>query len=140
MQQPPLRTGGQTTWTAEAARDRLSSTAFLAALFHGILILGITFSADSPDPENLTSSMEVVLVTSEYEDRAPSDTAVLLAQQNLGSRNVAPDGPYCAGAYAPRRRAGPARMVAIRQQGLASKPGPEPRARAAVLGFFRRAG
>jgi protein TonB len=92
MQQTPSRTGRQTTWTAEAARDRLSSTAFLAALFHGILILGVTFSADSLDPENLTSSMEVVLVTSEYEDRAPSDTAVLLAQQNLsGVGNAAPD-------------------------------------------------
>jgi protein TonB len=96
MQQTPPKTGrqsiSQSTWTAEAARDRLSSTAFLAALFHGILILGITFSADSLDPENLTSSMEVVLVTSEYEDRAPSDTAVLLAQQNLaGVGNAAPD-------------------------------------------------
>ncbi|MDH4021636.1 MAG: energy transducer TonB [Gammaproteobacteria bacterium] len=92
MQQTPSLTGRQTPWTAEAARDRLSSTAFLAALFHGILILGITFSASSLDPENLTSSMEVVLVTSEYEDRAPPDTAVLLAQQNLaGVGNAAPE-------------------------------------------------
>jgi len=90
--QQTSRTGRQTTWTAEAARDRLSSTAFLAALFHGILILGITFSASSIDSENLTSSMEVVLVTSEYEDRAPPDTAVLLAQQNLaGVGNATPD-------------------------------------------------
>jgi protein TonB len=92
MQQTPSLTGHQTPWTAEAARDRLSSTAFLAALFHGILILGITFSAASLDPENLTSSMEVVLVTSEYQDRAPPDTAVLLAQQNLsGVGNATPD-------------------------------------------------
>lgn len=92
MQQTTSRTGRQTTWTAEAARDRLSSTAFLAALLHGILILGITFSAASPDREDITSSMEVVLVTSESEDRAPSDSAVLLAQQNLaGSGNAAAD-------------------------------------------------
>lgn len=92
MQQALSRTGRQTTWTAEAARDRLSSTAFLAALFHGVLILGITFSADSLDPEALTSSMEVVLVTSDYEDRAPPDTAVLLAQRNLsGAGNAPPD-------------------------------------------------
>lgn len=92
MQEAPSRTGRQTTWSAEAARDRLSSTAFLAALFHGILILGITFSATTSAPDKLTSSMEVVLVTSEYEDREPSESAVLLAQRNLaGVGNAAPD-------------------------------------------------
>ncbi|MEQ1802695.1 MAG: TonB family protein [Gammaproteobacteria bacterium] len=92
MQEAPSRTGRQTTWSAEAARDRLSSTAFLAALFHGILILGITFSAASSGPDKLTSSMEVVLVTSDYEDREPSESAVLLAQRNLsGVGNAAPD-------------------------------------------------
>lgn len=92
MQEAPSRTARQITWSAEAAGDRLSSTAFLAALFHGILILGITFSARTAGPEDLTSSMEVVLVTSEYEDRQPSASAVLLAQQNLaGVGNAAPD-------------------------------------------------
>ena len=80
----------QSTWSAEAARDRLSSTAFLAALLHGILILGITFSARPPAPASTTSSMEVVLVTSEYEDREPSASAVLLAQQNLNGVGNAP--------------------------------------------------
>jgi protein TonB len=91
--QPARSTAGrQTTWSAQAARDRLSSTVFLAALFHGILILGITFSAGSTPSGNLTSSMEVVLVTSDYEDREPPATAVLLAQQNLaGVGNAAPD-------------------------------------------------
>jgi len=92
MQEALSRAGRQTTWSAEAARDRLSSTAFLAALFHGILILGITFTARTAGTDDLTSSMEVVLVTSEYEDRAPSPSAVLLAQQNLaGVGNAAPD-------------------------------------------------
>lgn len=92
MQDAPSRTGRQTTWSAQAARDRLSSTAFLAALFHGILILGITFSAATSTPDKLTSSMEVVLVTSDYEDREPSENAVLLAQRNLaGVGNAAPD-------------------------------------------------
>jgi protein TonB len=81
----------QSTWSAQAARDRLSSTAFLAALFHGILILGVTFTAAKP-PDQITSSMEVVLVTSDYEDREPSASAVLLAQRNLaGVGNAAPD-------------------------------------------------
>ena len=92
MQEAPSRTGRQTTWSAEAARDRLSSTAFLAALFHGILILGITFSATTSAPDKLTSSMEVVLVTSEYEDREPPESAALLAQRNLaGVGSAAPD-------------------------------------------------
>lgn len=92
MQAAPSRAERQTTWSAEAARDRLSSTAFLAALFHGILILGITFSATTSAPDKLISSMEVVLVTSDYEDREPSDSAVLLAQRNLaGVGNAAPD-------------------------------------------------
>ncbi len=91
MQEAAVPSRLKTTWTAEAARDRLSSTAFLAALLHGILILGITFSA-APAPDGLTSSMEVVLVTSDYEDREPSDSAVLLAQRNLaGVGNAAPD-------------------------------------------------
>lgn len=92
MQEAPSRAAHQIPWSVEAAGDRLSSTAFLAALFHGILILGITFSARTAGPEDLTSSMEVVLVTSEYEDRQPSASAVLLAQQNLaGAGNAAPD-------------------------------------------------
>jgi protein TonB len=92
MQAAPSRAVRQTTWSAEAAGDRLSSTAFLAALFHGVLILGLTFSSGTAGPDNLTSSMEVVLVTSEYEDRAPAASAVLLAQQNLlGVGNAARD-------------------------------------------------
>ncbi len=92
MQEATSRTGPETTWSVDAAGDRLSSTAFLAALFHGILILGITFTAGSAGSEKLNSSMEVVLVTSEYEDREPPPTAVLLAQQNLaGVGNAAPD-------------------------------------------------
>ena len=92
MQEAESRAGCQSSWSAEAAGNRLSSTAFLAALFHGILILGITFSARTAGTDDVTSSMEVVLVTSDYEDRPPSASAVLLAQQNLaGVGNAAPD-------------------------------------------------
>jgi protein TonB len=83
---------GQTAWSATAARDRLSSTTFLAALFHGILILGITFSAPALKQEDMGSSMDVVLVTSEQSDRIAPENAVLLAQQNLaGAGNAAAD-------------------------------------------------
>lgn len=79
-------------WAAGAARDRLSSTAFLAALAHGILILGITFKAtDRPDGDG-SSTLEVVLLTSQFEDRTPPDSAVLLAQKSLaGAGNAPPD-------------------------------------------------
>ncbi len=83
---------GQTTWSAAAARDRLSSTAFLAALFHGILILGITFSAPMLKQDDLNSSMDVVLVTTDQSDRIAPENAILLAQQNLaGAGNAAAD-------------------------------------------------
>ena len=73
--------------------------------------------------------MEVVLVTSDYEDQAPSDSAVLLAQQNLaGAGNAAPDAALrtAPGLTLPadntrarpgwRRRAGPARPARARAQ------------------------
>ncbi|MCL4721624.1 MAG: TonB family protein [Gammaproteobacteria bacterium] len=102
----------QSTWTAGAARDRLSSTTFLAALFHGILILGISFTAGAPDRDSLTSTMEVVLVTGENEDRAPPEGAVLLAQQNLaGAGNTTPEDALLTapGLPLPAPRLGPAR-------------------------------
>jgi hypothetical protein len=77
---------GQTAWSAAAARDRLSSTTFLAALFHGILILGITFSAPALKQEDLGSSMDVVLVTSEQSDRTAPENAVLLGAAEPGRR------------------------------------------------------
>lgn len=79
-------------WSGAAARDRLSSTAFLAALLHGILILGITFGADEALRDGGLNSMEVVLVTADYEDREPAAGAVLLAQRTLaGAGNAAAD-------------------------------------------------
>lgn len=106
------RVSRPTAWSAEAARDRLSSTAFLAALFHGILILGISFTAGAPDRESLTSTMEVVLVTGDDGDRTPPDSAVLLAQKNLaGAGNAAPDAALLTqpGLPLPAPRLGPAR-------------------------------
>ncbi|MEZ5564827.1 MAG: TonB family protein [Gammaproteobacteria bacterium] len=112
MQAVSSPTGPQITWSAEAARDRLSSTTFLAALFHGILILGISFSARLPDPDKLTSSMEVVLVTSQYQDQQASPNAVLLAQQNLvGTGNATADAAVrtAPGLTLPANRTGPVR-------------------------------
>lgn len=65
------------------AQDRLLTTCFLAALLHGIIILGVTFSA----PKHLSKgpaarALEVILVS----DKTPSTTAdahaAYLAQRN----------------------------------------------------------
>ncbi len=132
MQDAPSQAARQTTWSAGAAGDRLSSTLFLAALFHGVLILGITFSAGTAGSEDITSSMEVVLVTSEYQDRAPSASAVLLAQQNLaGVGNAAPDAALrtAPGLTLPANTLGPAQNgadVAVRPGQASPLRNPEP--------------
>jgi protein TonB len=84
-----LPSGG--AWSPEAARDRLSSTLFLAALFHGVVILGVTFRADPPNRNPAATSMDVVLVTRDYARVAPpKNPAALLAEQNLVGRGNAP--------------------------------------------------
>jgi protein TonB len=66
-------------------KDRLTTTIFLAALFHGIVILGITFAV--PDEQkHPTMTLEVLLATSEDTRAADNLSAQYLAQHNqLGS-------------------------------------------------------
>lgn len=69
-------------------RDRLLMTVFLAAVLHGIVILGITFSAGAPakDP---APGLEVLLVSDEVPTAERNDTATYLAQRTqLGSGNT----------------------------------------------------
>lgn len=64
--------------------DRLTTMLFVAALFHGVLILGVSFT-DGPlfnSPSNATS-MEVVLLTRDFDKQADNPDAEYLAQQNL---------------------------------------------------------
>jgi protein TonB len=64
--------------------DTLATMLFVAALFHGVLILGISFSAgDLSDTPNTATSMEVVLLNRAYEARPDNADAEYLAQQNL---------------------------------------------------------
>jgi protein TonB len=71
------------------SKDQLSSTLFLAGLFHGVILLGVTFSAEDLMPKSEATSLEVVLITNDYEDRAAPDDADLLAQQNrVGAGNT----------------------------------------------------
>ncbi len=111
-------------WTAAAARDRLSATLFLAALLHGVIILGVTFSADPPRREPSPTSLDVVIVTRDYAARTAPRNPALLAEQNLvgrgnapldarlrtavsGTPMVAPPGPDQDGTLTDPRRVGP---------------------------------
>ncbi len=73
--------------------DNLATMLFIAALFHGVLILGVSFTAGKPGHSSAdAASMEVVLLRREYEKRPDSDDAEYLAQQNLtGSGNTEED-------------------------------------------------
>jgi protein TonB len=65
------------------------------ALLHGIIILGVSFTAaDAFRNRAPDSSLEVVLLLTPQADRDPPEAAVLLAQQNLaGSGNAPADAP-----------------------------------------------
>lgn len=79
--------------TGPAQRDTLTTMLFVAALFHGIVILGITFSAEqSPFRSATATSLEVVLLNRTYEKRPDTEDAQYLAQQNLeGAGNTEND-------------------------------------------------
>src|SRR5688500_14051056 len=62
-------------------KDRLTTTWFLAALFHGIVILGVTFAAPrSGSPP--TPTLEVLILTGADVKAADNPTAQYLAQRN----------------------------------------------------------
>ena len=66
----------------EPAQDRLASTLFLAVVFHGMVILGITFSADLPEPQSNTTSLEVTIITDPQPNQAEPQDPDYLAQNN----------------------------------------------------------
>jgi periplasmic protein TonB len=61
--------------------DRLTTTLFLAALFHGIVILGITFAVPKRDDSG-TPTIDVLLLTSNDTRAADNLDAQYLAQRN----------------------------------------------------------
>ncbi len=62
-------------------KDRMTTTLFLAALFHGIVILGVTFAVPMLDKQP-AASIEVLLVTGEDTRAADNLGAQYLAQRN----------------------------------------------------------
>ncbi len=79
-------------------RDRLLTMIFLAALLHGLIILGLTFNASS-GAHGSAPGLEVLLVSDELPEADKNDSATYLAQRTqLGSGNTRE-------AVAPRNRA-----------------------------------
>ena len=79
-------------------RDRLFVMLFLAALAHGLIILGVTFNSSFGDKSG-APGLEVLLVSDEVPEADRNDTATYLAQRTqLGSGNTRE-------AVAPRNRA-----------------------------------
>ncbi|MGH8226772.1 MAG: energy transducer TonB family protein [Steroidobacteraceae bacterium] len=79
-------------------RDRLLMTIFLAAVLHGIVILGITFGGGKKG-NGAAPGLEVLLVSNEVPTAPRNDSATYLAQRTqLGSGNTLR-------AVAPRNRA-----------------------------------
>lgn len=71
------------------ANDRLVSTLFLATLFHGMLILGISFNTGLFPESELAPTLEVVLVNTWSPSAEAADDAPYLALENsLGAGNT----------------------------------------------------
>jgi protein TonB len=65
---------------APVVPDRLPAMLFLAALIHGILIIGITFNAEIASPSANAISLEVTIVAATDQRVARPDNAAYLAQ------------------------------------------------------------
>jgi protein TonB len=72
------------------AADRMLTTCFLAALFHGIVILGVTFSATGSKADgDEAPALEVVLVNDQAPAALRNPNAQYLSERNsLGSGNT----------------------------------------------------
>jgi protein TonB len=62
--------------------ERLGSTLFLAALVHGVVILGVTFTAAPFDDGGAVPSLNVTLVLDTTRDELAADTAEFLANRD----------------------------------------------------------
>src|SRR6266850_7352432 len=69
-------------------RDRLLTMLFLAALLHGLVILGLTFNSSASGSES-APGLQVLLVSDEVPEADRNDSATYLAQRTqLGSGNT----------------------------------------------------
>lgn len=71
--------------------DRLASTLFMAVLAHGVLILGVTFSAGPLEERDELSSFNVTLIVEHSEsDEAPEDADFIADRSRRGSGSADP--------------------------------------------------
>src|SRR5258707_15702611 len=94
-----LREGKAPVW------DRLLTMLFLAALLHGLVILGVTFSASAGD-RGSPPGLEVLLVSDELPEADKNPEATYLAQRTqLGPGNTRNAGaPHNRSSSAPKPR------------------------------------
>jgi periplasmic protein TonB len=70
-------------------RDRLTTTLILAALLHGMIVLGVSFTAPASRGDGASQGMEVLLVSEELPEARRNDTATYLSQRTqTGSGNT----------------------------------------------------
>ena len=72
--------------------ERLGSTLFLAALVHGVVILGVTFTAAPFGDGEAVPSLNVTLVVDTQREELAADTADLLANRDQRGAGVAARG------------------------------------------------
>ena len=69
-----------------SANDRLGMTLFFAILFHGILILGVTFISSPSAKQKIPPSLDVILVnTSNKSEIEKADYLAQISQDGGGS-------------------------------------------------------
>jgi protein TonB len=69
-------------------RDRLTTTMFMAALVHGVIIVGVTFGSTGRDHQG-APGLEVLIVSDDVPEARQNDDATYLAQRTqLGSGNT----------------------------------------------------
>jgi protein TonB len=76
---------------APGSGDRLTVTLFLAALFHLIMILGISFAPPTSD-SGAVPTLEVILVSDSLPDSLTNDSANYLAERTQQGSGNSPDG------------------------------------------------
>jgi periplasmic protein TonB len=70
-------------------RDRLTTTVFMAALIHGVIIVGVTFGTSAPQRSG-APGLEVLIVSEDVPEARSNEAATYLAQRTqLGSGNSA---------------------------------------------------
>jgi len=70
------------------SRDRLTTTVFMAALVHGVIIVGVTFGGMKQEGQG-APGLEVLIVSDDVPEARKNDTATYLAQRTqLGSGNA----------------------------------------------------